>query len=187
MSTLSAVYMYTYTHTISFSLGKQLPGLFASKLLPASSTATWHKSACTQPAPELRAKCSSMCCMSHLYMHLSDDILFLAGIKPSRACYLLGMSLFPSPANQQGSVQLASLFFEQTTKSPEQSQPVQRQCSSLWLESLQKKQDILCKISEVTERSLPASKMAKHSITEHLDLLLDWLLNWQCWHSRFFF
>lgn len=69
-----------------------------------------------------KTKSSSMCC----YMNLSDDILFLAGIKLSRACYLLGLSLFPSPANQQGSVELASLFFDQTTKSPDQSQSVQR-------------------------------------------------------------
>lgn len=58
-------------------------------------------------------------------MHLSDDILFLAGMKASCACYLLGRSLLPSPANQQGSAELAPLFFEQTTKTPDQSQSVE--------------------------------------------------------------
>lgn len=36
----------------------------------------------------------------------------------------------------------------------------------------------------MTERSLPGSKTAEHSNTEHIDLLLDLVLNWQCWHSK---
>ena len=46
-------------------------------------------------------------------MHLSDNILFLAGTKSSRANQLLGMSLLPSPTNQHSSAWLATLFFEQ--------------------------------------------------------------------------
>lgn len=116
---LSLLCACTHTHTISFSLRKQLPEL--SCLKTAAGTQHCHVTQIrlhtTYIWAQSKTKSSSVRCMSHLYMHLPDDILFPAGIKFSCSCYQLGRSLFPSPVNQQGSAELAPLFFEQATES----------------------------------------------------------------------
>lgn len=166
---LSHMCVYTHTHNLLFLRETTTLAFLPQNcwLNTESSTATQHKSACIPPIPELKQeKSSSVCCMSQLYMHVSDYILFLADTKSSCVNYLLGITLLPSSANQQSSAWLAPLFFEQATVLTKVG------ATPFYWSHSSNISDVLCKIklSDIQrEVFLAFFKTAEHSNIEHLN------------------
>lgn len=154
--TLSLSRVHVHTHSLFF-LRETYLCLLASKLLAEHWIQHCHTTnllAYHLYLSSEQEKSSSMWHTSQLYMHLSDNILFLAATKSSRASQLLGMSLLPSPINQHSSAWLATLFFEQAEVLTKVNLYKDGATPFYWSHS-SKISDVLCKINVSADRSLP--------------------------------